>query len=306
MESFADIKLFVEASNLGGLSVAGRKLNLSPAAASARLSRLEASLNIRLFERTTRKLRLTEEGRIYLAHCQVAMQAIDDAHAALHAGRSVVRGRIRISATSDLGRNLLRGWLDEFNAQYPEVVLSVILTDSKLDLLHEEIDVAIRFGVAQDSSFVARPLAMNRRVLCASPAYLARHGAPKHPRDLEQFHFIVLNARGAAASEWQFRRGEGTETFSVPLSAARETNDGALAREWALAGHGLVSKSIWDVSADVQAGRLAIVLADWAMPEAPVYALYQRSQYMPPRLKALVDFLADQFTKSEPGIAALL
>ena len=176
VESLADIRLFVEAANLGGLSVAGRKLNLSPAAASARLLRLEAGLNVRLFDRTTRRLRLTEEGRVYLVHCQLAVQALDDAHAALHAGRNVVRGRIRISATSDLGRHALRGWLDEFNVLYPEAVLSLALTDAMVDLVHDDIDVAIRFGVPQDSSSIARPLAPNRRVLCAAPSYLALRG----------------------------------------------------------------------------------------------------------------------------------
>ncbi|MDE1180966.1 LysR family transcriptional regulator [Paraburkholderia sp.] len=306
MESLADIRLFVEAANLGGLSAAGRKLNLSPAAASARLTRLEANLGIRLFERTTRKLRLTEEGQTYLEHCEIAVQALEDAHAALQAGRSVVRGRVRISATSDFGRHVLKGWLDEFNVMYPEVVLSVVLTDSVLNLLHDEIDLAIRFGTAEDSSFVARPLAPNRRVMCASPEYFASHGKPAHPRDLAGFDFIVLGTGASAAGEWRFSRNGATELFSVPRARARETNDGALAREWALAGYGLAMKSIWDISADLSAGRLVIALPEWTTPQVPVYAFYQRSRFMAPRVRVLLDFLAERFASAETEIAPLL
>lgn len=306
MESLADIRLFVEAANLGGLSVAGRKLNLSPAAASARLSRLEASLNIKLFERSTRKLHLTEEGRTYLEHCQLAVQALEDAHAALQAGRTVVRGRVRISATSDFGRHVLKTWLDEFNALYPEIVLTVVLTDSILNLLHDEIDLAIRFGGGQESAFIARALAPDRRVLCASPAYLAKHGSPEHPSDLQRFHFIVRGDAASSAGEWQFSRGDKVMRFSVPLARTRESNDGALAREWALSGHGLLMKSIWDVYGDVQAGRLVVVLPEWHTPERPVHAFYQRNRYMTPRVRVLVDFLADRFARATSDIVPFL
>src|SRR5882757_3305765 len=224
MNNLGDIRLFVETANLGGLSAAGRKLGLSPAAASARLVKLEASLNARLFERTTRQLRLTEEGRMYLAHCQQAIQALDDARAALQAGRSVVRGKVRVSATSDFGRHVLKGWLDEFNVLYPEVTFALALSDSLSNLVQDDIDLVIRFGVPPDSSLVARRLAPNRRALCASPEYLSIHGIPEHPRDLERFNYIVLSSTSGSANEWRFNRGNETETFTVPLERARETN----------------------------------------------------------------------------------
>jgi DNA-binding transcriptional LysR family regulator len=152
-----------------------RKLGLSPAAASARLFKLEATLGVRLFERTTRRLRLTDEGRTCLGHYQRALQALDDAHAALQAGKSAVRGKLRISATSDFGRHVLKSWLDQFSKLYPDVRFALMLSDSLTNMLQDDIDLAIRFGLPPDSSFVARPLAQNRRVLCASPRYLAKH-----------------------------------------------------------------------------------------------------------------------------------
>ncbi|MFL9931096.1 LysR family transcriptional regulator [Paraburkholderia sp. RL18-103-BIB-C] len=306
MDNLGDIRLFVEAASLGGLSAAGRKLGLSPAAASARLVKLETTLHTRLFERTTRQLRLTEEGRMYLLHCQQALQSLDDARAALQAGRSIVRGKIRISATSDFGRHVLKGWLDDFNVQYPEVSFAVVLSDSLLNLLHDDIDLAIRFGVPPDSSFVARRLAPNRRVLCASPEYVARHGVPERPQDLDRFDCIVLASASGLANEWRFTRNGEVGTYTVPLSNARETNDGALAREWAVAGHGIAMKSIWDIGSDLREGKLTILMPDWRSPDVPVHALYQRSRYMAPRVRALLDFLVERFGKATGDLEAWL
>jgi DNA-binding transcriptional LysR family regulator len=298
VDNLGDIRLFVEAANLGGLSAAGRKLGLSPAAASARLLKLESELHTRLFERTTRHLRLTDEGRTYLTGCQQALQLLDDAHAALQAGKNVVRGKIRISATSDFGRHVLKSWLDEFNKKYPEVRLALVLSDALANMVQDDTDLAIRFGVPPDSSFVARPLAQNRRVLCASPRYLAKHGNPEHPRDLERFDCIVLGTTAGPANDWRFTRKGRVESLVVPLTNARETNDGAVAREWAIHGYGIAMKSIWDIGADLRCGRLTIVLPEWRSAEAPVHALYQRNRYMSPRVEALLDFLVARFAEA--------
>lgn len=259
-DNLGDIRLFVEAAQLGSLSAAGRKLGLTPAAASARLAKLEGGLKARLFERTTRQLRLTDEGRVYLSCCQQALRALDDAEAALQEGQNAVRGKVRISATSDFGRNLLMHWLDEFNALYPDVTFALTLSDSLQNLVQEDIDLAIRFGVPQDSSLVARWLAPNPRVLCASPEYIARHGEPKDPLDLARFDCIVLGTASGPVNEWRFTRGDETVTYTIALESARETNDGAVAREWALRGYGIVIKSMWDVEADLKSDGLRVLL----------------------------------------------
>lgn len=302
MDNLGDIRLFVEAAHLGSLSAAGRKLGLSPAAASARLVKLEESLSARLFERTTRKLRLTDEGKIYLVHCQHAIQSLDDARAALQEGRETVSGKLRVSATSDFGRHILRHWLDDFNALHPNVSLALSLSDNLSRLLHDDIDLAIRFGVPEDSSMVAKPLAVNRRILCASAAYLKQHGAPKHPRDLESHRFVLLSSSTGVANVWHFARDSETFDFVAPVAQSRETNDGALAREWAIEGHGIVMKSIWDVSDDLQSGRLERVLAKWRSPDVPVNALFQRSQFMAPRVRALLDYLSDRFATAHDAL----
>ncbi|WP_061161523.1 LysR family transcriptional regulator [Caballeronia temeraria] len=298
MDRLGDMRLFVEAAAAGSLSAAGRKLGLSPAAASARLIKLEKALHTRLFERTTRQLRVTDEGRMYLQHCRIALQAIDDAEAALQAGQNVVRGKVRISATSNFGRAMLRGWLDEFSALHPDVKFALTLSDSVSNLLQEEIDLAIRFGAPPDSGLAARVLAPNRRVLCASPGYLARKGVPETPADLVGHDFLVVVTANGPLNEFGFVRGDERYAYTIPLADAWETNDGALLREWALAGHGIAHKSIWDIAADVRAGTLQMVLPDWCTHEAAVHALFHANRYMAPRVRVLLDFLVERFEKT--------
>ncbi|KDR33193.1 LysR family transcriptional regulator [Caballeronia zhejiangensis] len=298
MDRLGDMRLFVEAASAGSLSAAGRKLGLSPAAASARLIKLEKALHTRLFERTTRQLRVTDEGRVYLQHCRIALQAIDDAEAALQAGQNVVRGKVRISATSNFGRSMLNGWLDEFSALHPDVKFALTLSDSVSNLLLEEIDLAIRFGAPPDSGLAARALAPNRRVLCASPAYLACMGVPETPADLTGHDFLVVVTANGPLNELVFVRGDERYAYTIPLADAWETNDGALLREWALAGHGIAHKSIWDIAADVRAGTLQMVLPDWCTHEAAVHALFHANRYMAPRVRVLLDFLVERFEKT--------
>lgn len=306
MDNLGDIRLFVEAANLGGISAAGRKLGLSPAAASARLVKLEASLATRLFERTTRQLRLTDEGRLYLRHCQQAIQVLDDARAALVAGQSLISGKVRLSATSDFGRHTLNSWLDEFTELYPEVTFALTLSDSLSKLVEDDVDLVIRFGAPVDSSLVARRLAANRRVLCASPQFVARYGPLQHPSELVPLKHIVLSSASGVANEWRFSCGNERETFKVPVSNARETNDGAVARQWAIDGYGVVVKSIWDVATDIRNGKLLILMPAWRLPEAPVHALYQRSRYMAPRVRTLLDFFVERFETESKALSAVL
>jgi len=293
-DRLGDMRLFVEAANLGSLSAAGRKLGLSPAAASARLLKLERDLATRLFDRTTRQLRVTPEGLLYLEHCRIALQAIDDGEAALHARKQTVRGKVRLSATSDFGRNRLRGWLEEFCALYPEVSFSLYLTDAMSNLLQEEIDLAIRFSMPQDSALAARKLAPDARVLCASPDYLRQHGTPRHPSELKGHHFALWATSAGTQNEMDFTRGAERHTHIAPLDEAWDSNDGALVREWALKGHCIALKSLWDIIEDLNAGRLQVLLPDWKSRPTAIHALFQRSRYMPPRVRVLLDFLAER------------
>lgn len=300
-DKLGDMRLFATAAPLGSLSAAGRKLGLSPAAASARLAKLEASLQTRLFVRTTRQLRLTDEGRVYLSHCLVALQAIEDGEAALQAvgqaGTAAIRGKIRLSASTDFGSHKLSPWLDAFVERHPEIRLSLTLTDSISHLVQDDVDLAIRFSEPEDGTLVARRLAPMCRVLCASPDYLARHGEPQTPEALSEHQFIVLVTSAGPLNEFQFRKDEATWQFTVPMAQAWETNDGTLARRWALDGRGIVRKTLWDAADDVRAGRLKILLPDFIVKEAGVYAVRHRTRYMVPRVRVLLDFLIERFAQ---------
>jgi DNA-binding transcriptional LysR family regulator len=179
-----------------------------------------------------------------------------------------------------------------------------VLSDSLSHLLQDDIDLAIRFGVPADSSMVARRMAENRRVLCASPGYLAEHGTPQHPDELSAHAFILLASAAGVANNWRFARDGETALFSAPLERSRQTNDGSLAREWAIEGRGVVMKSIWDIGADLQAGRLKLLLPEWRTPDVPVNALFQRTPYMAPRVRTLLDFLAQRFAEASEDLAA--
>lgn len=304
-DRLGDLHLFVEASTLGSLSAAGRKLGLSPAAASARLGKLETVLRVRLFDRTTRQLRLTDEGRVYLQHCQIALQALADADAALEVGRTSVRGKLRISASTDFGRNLLSDWLEEFTRAHPQVRIALTLTDSLSSLVQDDIDLAIRFRAPDASSgLIARRLAPNWRVLCASPDYLARNGTPQTPDDLAGHEFIVLVTNSGPLNEFHFARGEQQWTHTVSMDRAWESNDGALVRRWALAGHGIARKTIWDAGADLRDGSLKMLLPEYVAPEDGVYAVLHRTRHAVPRVRRLIEFLVERFAQASEELAA--
>ncbi|MFP5392759.1 MAG: LysR family transcriptional regulator [Gammaproteobacteria bacterium] len=296
-DRISDLQLFVDAAQLGSLSAAGRKHGLSPAAASACILRMEAALGTRLFHRTTRQLRLTPEGELYRQHCRQALAALAEGSASLQAGMDEVRGRVRLSAPSDLGRTLLLGMLAEFQAAHPQLELCLSLSDVTANLVGEEIDLAVRYGEPADSTLVARRLAGNRRVVCASPDLLARTGTPAHPRELAALPALVLVTGAGPLHEWRYR--EGGERTSVRVHGRHETNDGEVLRRWARHGLGFAYKSALDVMEDLDAGRLVTVLDAYFVDEAPLHLLYHRAAVQPPRLRKLIDFLVARFQAFE-------
>jgi DNA-binding transcriptional LysR family regulator len=210
---------------------------------------------------------------------------------------------VRIAATSDFGRHLLLDWLDAFSADYPDVAFGLTLSDAVTSFLHEETDLAIRFGMPPDGALNARRLAANRRVLCAAPAYLERAGRPCQPADLGGHRFVLLHTRDGLQHDVTLRRLDAVVEYRLPSGQAWETNDGAVARAWLLAGRGIGFKSWWDVAADVRAGRLEVVLPDWETPAADVHALFHR-RLLPLRVRLLLEFLAARFAAYDGTAAA--
>ncbi|WP_038345041.1 LysR family transcriptional regulator [Acinetobacter sp. A47] len=305
-DRLGDMRLFVEATELKSLTAAGRKIGISAAAASARLIKLEGALEAKLFDRTTRSLRLTDEGQVFLRYCKIALQAIDDAETALQDKQSAVKGKIRISAAVDLGRHLISPWIEAFSQIYPDLSIALTLTDSNSNLIHDDIDIAIRFGLPDNDLLVARYLAPNWRVLCASPAYLEKYGVPKQPADLIRHKFIVLVTDSGPLNEYYFNFDHQPLNYVVPMENAWETNDSVQARMWALAGHGITRKIIWDVATELKQGSLQALLTDGIVREAGIYAVMHKNKYLAPRIRSFLDFLIKKFEMAAPDILTQL
>ncbi|AVK05782.1 MULTISPECIES: LysR family transcriptional regulator [Pseudomonas aeruginosa group] len=272
MLRYDDLQVFVHTSDSGSLSAAARQLDISPAVASAALKRLESELEVRLFARSTRSLRLTPEGDAFLLHARASLRSLEEGRRLLQGGKDQIAGVLQLSAPSDFGRNLLLPWLDEFQARYPRLSLRLLLGDRVADLYRQPVDVAIRYGAPADSSLVALPLAAdNRRVLCAAPAYLAERGEPRQPDDLREHNCLLYQLGGRVHDRWAFQRGRRSLTLTV--AGDRVCDDADVVRRWALAGKGLVYKSWLDVAEDVRAGRLRLLLPEWQGEATPLNLL---------------------------------
>ncbi len=300
IENIGDLQVLVQTARGGTLTAAARTLGITPAAASATLKRLETQLGTRLFERSTRAMRLTSPGQILLDYAVRAFELLDEGESQVDADRATLVGTLRIAAPSDLTRNLLLPLFDEFMRDNPGLQLQLSVGDRVLDVLRDEVDVAIRYGALADSRLVARTLAVARPVLSASPDYLRRHPAPRTPQDLARHNCITFDRGGRRHRAWRFfRDGQWTE---VRVDGDRSVDDASLAREWAIAGRGIILKSEIDQRRDLESGALVPLLTDWETEPYPLHALLPSGRFVPNRVRALVDFLAARFAAI--GVAA--
>lgn len=304
MVELEDMRLFVRAVTSGSLSAAGRELNLSPAVASKRLSRLEQALGVRLLQRSSRRLALTGEGNCYYERCIGILADLDDANAAVRLGQMEVRGALHVSTALDLGRQYVGPLAAEFAAHHPALRMRISASDATLDLFEHGVDVAVRSGAMADSRLISRRVALNYRVVCAAPAYLEKHGRPQDTGDLARHACLMLHRPGRGILPWMLQTPEGPRPLR--LDASLTTDSGDLMRELAIAGHGLAFKSIWDIAADVRAGRLVPVLTDCAIQEAHIYAIYPSRDYLPARIRLFVDYLQGKMQAQEADVLALI
>ena len=289
MDQFQQISAFVNVATRGSLSAAAKEEGVTPAMIGRRVDALEERLGVKLLLRTTRRISLTFEGQAFLEDCQRILYDLANAEASVSAGGVKASGHMKLSAPAGFGRLHVAPLVQQFTAAHPEVSVSLYLTDRLVDLINEGIDCSIRIGGLTDSSLVSLKLAENRRVTVASPAYLERHGSPAAPADLVHHRCLSLTGGGGRQRGWTFLVNGELETFKVggPL----ECNDGAVLREWALAGLGLAWRSLWEIGSDLQAGRLVTVLDEFAAPAAGIYALFPQRKHLPLRVRLFIDFL---------------
>ncbi len=294
MIRFDDIRLFVRTADLGSISAAARELDATPAVASAGLKRLEADLQTRLLVRSTRSLRLTPDGERYLDHARAMLAALQSGHDAIAQGRQLIAGRLTLAVPSDLGRNVLLPWLDAFQAAHPAVSLQLQVSDRVADLWRQPVDVAIRYGDPEDSSLVAQPLAPdNRRVLCASPEWIARHCRPQTPDELRRFNCLRFSLADGLHDRWRFFLDD--QETSVRVEGDRICDDADLARRWAVAGVGIAYKSRLDVLPDLRAGRLEVLLPHYLGEATPLYLVSPHRLMLTPAVTALREMLLGKF-----------
>jgi DNA-binding transcriptional LysR family regulator len=288
-----DIQVFVQTVDAGSFSAAARQLDVTPALASAAVQRLETELGARLFVRSTRSMRISEDGERYLPHARAALAALDGGKQAIAQMRGEINGLLRLSAPSDLGRNVLLPWLEAFQQQHPKIALHLRISDRAADLLRLPLDAGIRYGMLLDSGLVAQPLAPNnRRTLCAAPDYLERHGTPETPEDLRKHNCLRYIWGEHIYERWSFHLSRGVQT--VNISGDRISDDADVVRRWAVAGLGVVYKSRIDVLADIRAGRLLEIFPPEQGEPAPLNLVSAHRSMLTPAVQRLRDFLREK------------
>lgn len=297
LDDLTDLRLFERILSLGSLSAAARESGLSLAVVSKRLAQLERRVQARLIHRSTRHLSATGEGQVLLEHVRRLLAEVDLAEAAMGSLRGRVTGTLRLSAPNAFGRRQLVPRLARFAARHPDLKVQLSLSDTVVDLVGEGFDLAIRYGTLLDSRLIARPLAPNRRILCAAPAYLARRGMPRTLADLVD-HDCLLIGR-SPVEEWRFGSDDGEAVVRVQGSIV--CDDGEAVHALALEGAGIARKSIWDVVDDLDSGRLVQVLPQLAIASAPLHAVYPGvggGRQLAPRVRLFVDFLAAELEQA--------
>lgn len=287
MKSLHDLQIFARVAATGSMSEAGRALGLSPAVVSKSIRRLEEQLGVRLLQRTTRKITLTETGRGYYERLVPVLAGVEEAEAFVEGQTSALTGRLRVSAPTSFGRMHIAPHLASFMQENPGLEVELILSDAFVDIVADGFDLAVRIGELADSSLVARRLAPVRRLLCASRAYVERNGAPASLKALEGH--VCLPAHNG--EHWRLEGPEGAVAFR-PVGRL-VTNSSEVIREAVLAGMGIALRSTWDIGPELAAGELVQVLPEYKSPEnVGLFAVYASRTFLPAKVRLFIDFLA--------------
>lgn len=289
----SELQFFVLVARLGSLSAAARQLDLTPPAATKRLALMERRLGVRLVNRTTRSISLTNEGETYLAYATRILADLREMESVVSSSGAARRGLIRINATLGFGRTSIAPLVSEFAKRYPQVQVELDVTDRPVDLVDGGFDLAIRFGELPDKRLSARRVMTNRRFLCASPLYLKHSGTPATLADLANHRCIIHRQNDEAHGVWRFMRAGHAEV--VKVEGGLSSNDGDIVLGWALDGHGILVRSEWDLAKYLESGRLRVVLPEFTLPSADLFVYYPQRRNQTARVRAFIDFLVEAF-----------
>jgi DNA-binding transcriptional LysR family regulator len=293
MDKFLEMQTFSAVVDAGSFVKAAEVLGLSKAAMSRYVGDLETRLGVRLLHRTTRRLSLTEEGEVFYARCKELLAGVDEAETEITSRSGTASGLLRINAPVTFGILHLAPIWGLFRGQYPQVSLDVTLADRVVDLVDEGYDVAIRIATLPSSTLVSKRLASTRMVLCASPQYLQTHGRPLHPAELAA-HAVISYSYWSTKDEWHFAGPQGQ--VSVKTQPCIHTNSGDTCRAAALAHQGIILQPSFLVGSDLKIGALVELMPEYRSIELGIYAVYPTRKHLPPKVRALIDFLTEIFS----------
>ncbi|NOH99814.1 LysR family transcriptional regulator [Vibrio kanaloae] len=302
MDKFSDMAMFVSIVKHQGLAAAGRELGLSPATMTARLQALEERYGVKLLNRSTRHVSLTDSGELYYKACLEILDNVSEAENLIQNGVKEVKGPLKIAAPKDIGKQYILPILSEFCQQYPDVIPYLYLNDNLSNIAESGMDIVIRYGELVDSSLISRRLSPSRRVLCASPEYLAKHGTPLTPQDLVEHDCLAMLRSNEELKTWHFQDHDMKK--SITVVPKRFSDDGEVIRYWALKGEGIALKSMLDVQDDINNQRLVTLLNGYmknfntstSVSSADLNVVYISKKYQPKRIRLFLDYLLENFS----------
>ena len=302
MDRLKQLESFVAIATRGSLTAAAKAEDVAPAIMGRRLDALEERLGVKLLVRTTRRITLTHEGSAFLEDCQRLLVELANAEASVSAGGVKASGHLRVTAPAGFGRRHVAPLVPRFHHLHPEVTISLNLSDRVIDVAGESYDCAVRVGDLPDSSLVSMRLADNRRRCVATPDFIRRHGAPRHPSELARFACLTLSSDASQTRGWAFRvpgaNGEHEVIYLRPTGPL-DCSDGQVLHDWCLAGHGIAWRSTWEVEAEIDAGLLVPLLDEFAAPPNGIYAVFPERKHLPLRVRLWLDFLKAQYARPE-------
>jgi len=302
MDRLKQLESFVAIAARGSLTAAAKAEGVAPAIIGRRIDALEERLGVKLLLRTTRRIALTHEGSAFLEDCQRLLVELANAEASVSAGGVKASGHLRVTAPAGFGRRHVAPLVPRFHELHPEVTISLNLSDRLVDMAGESFDCAVRVGDLPDSSLVSLRLADNRRRCVATPDFVRRHGAPRHPGELARFACLSLSSDASQTRGWAFRvpaAGGEHEVIYLKPTGPLDCSDGQVLHDWCLAGHGIAWRSTWEVEAEIDAGLLVPLLDEFAAPPNGIYAVFAGAKHLPLRVRLWLDFLKEQYGNPE-------
>jgi len=287
-----DLQVVLKVAQFRSITAAATQLDMHAATASAALKRVERALGAELFIRTTRQLRLSSVGERYIPQCEQALLMLEQAKQNMKDDLACVAGELRLAVSSDLGRNLVTPWLDEFMGTYPDVSLKTNISDSNIDLYRDYVDIALRYGAPDDANLFGFKICTVPTLLCAAPAYVEKNGTPTHPNDLVSHNGLFYQLYDLVHDEWMFTDGE--TNYKIKMNGNRSSNDGDIVRRWCVAGKGLAVKSCLDMSTDLLSGDVISLMPAFKSTATELWLVCPSRQSITPAVRLLRDMVKEK------------